>query len=59
LLLSQKANTNSNIQYVSKIESRNVKAGGTYTLPLRLNGSTARGNKQAYEMFSTIAYFMI
>jgi hypothetical protein len=24
-----------------------------------LSGSTAQGNKQGYEMFSTIAYFMI
>ena len=28
-------------------------------LPLCLNGSTAQGNKQGYEMFSTMAYSMI
>jgi len=37
---------NSNLQYTNKIGSRNVKAGGTYMLPLFLKGSTAQGNKQ-------------
>jgi hypothetical protein len=55
----QKTNTKRRHTKCKEIESWNVKAVGTYTLPLCLNGSTAQGNKQGYEMFSTIAYFMI
>jgi hypothetical protein len=50
---------NSYIQNVSKIECCNVKARGTFLLPLSLNASTSQGNKQVYKMFSTIANFMI